>query len=379
MTSLASIRKLSFTQSVLSVDWSDGRHSEFLSLWLADNDARNRDAHSGQRLIDVADLPEEPRIREANVRGSEVLIEWQHAGPATAVGIGWLAQQRDLAPAGTPRPVTLWPDGALMDAHRDCAWLTSEQLRSDAAGAAAWFRRLGLEGVAFVRAVPARAGAILDAVAPIGLVQETNYGRLFDVRSVARPENLAYTDLGLGLHTDNPYRDPVPGYQVLHCILPAADGGESIFADGFAIAEHLRHADSDAFAILAREPVPFLYRAADVELYAERPLIELGLHGQVISVHYNNRSIGPLPPSAGALTAYYRAYRRLARLLRDSRFHLQMRMAAGDLVVFDNRRILHARTSFKAQRHLQGCYLTRDSVCSRIALMGHAESGDPDR
>ena len=48
----------------------------------------------------------------------------------------------------------------------------------------------------------------------IGRVLETNYGLTFDVRSLPQPENLAYSDLGLGLHTDNPYREPgarVPG------------------------------------------------------------------------------------------------------------------------------------------------------------------------
>jgi hypothetical protein len=376
MTHQASIRTLSFTQSSLMIDWSDGKISEFTALWLADNDPVNRDAHSGQRLIDVADLPSDPRIRAASVQDHQVLVEWQGGSPATAIDIGWLLQQRDRPVAGAPRPVTLWPDGAMMNARHDCAWLTAEQLRSDRVRAAAWFRRLGLEGVAFVGGVPARAGAMLDAVASIGLVQETNYGRLFDVRSVAKAENLAYTDLGLGLHTDNPYRDPVPGFQVLHCILPAPDGGDSIFADGYAIAQHLRREDPDAFAILTRNPVPFLYRANEVELRAERPLIELGTHGQVLALHYNNRSIEPLPLAGSDLTAYYGAYRRLASLLRERRFHLQTRMDAGDLVVFDNRRVLHARTSFNAERHLQGCYLTWDSVCSRIALMHHIDHGD---
>jgi alpha-ketoglutarate-dependent taurine dioxygenase len=32
-----------------------------------------------------------------------------------------------------------------------------------------------------------------------------------------------------------------------------------------------------------------------------------------------------------------------------------MTMRAGDLVVFDNHRILHGRTPFTGPRHLQGC------------------------
>ena len=206
----------------------------------------------------------------------------------------------------------------------------------------------------------------------VGRVAETNYGLVFDVRSVAQPENLAYSDLGLGLHTDNPYREPVPGFQVLHALIASPDGGESLFADGFAIAEHLRDTDAEAFAILTRTPVPFLYRSKDAELYAERPLIQLSCAGEVSAVHYNNRSIAPLRLAARDAYAFYGAYRRFAALLRDARFHLQCRLRDADLVVFDNQRTLHGRTAFSSgrhPRHLRGCYLTRDSVYSEAALL----------
>ena len=110
----------------------------------------------------------------------------------------------------------------------------------------------------------------------IGRVLETNYGLTFDVRSVAQPENLAYSDLGLGLHTDNPYREPVPGFQALHALIASNEGGESVFADGFALAAHLRSQRPGGHSgSLTGTAMPFLYRSKDAELYAERPLIQL--------------------------------------------------------------------------------------------------------
>src|SRR5450631_1994206 len=178
--------------------------------------------------------------------------------------------------------------------------------------------------------------------------------------------------LGAGLHTDNPYREPVPGFQVLHVLVASPDGGESIFGDGFAIAEHLRAAYPDDFAILARTAVPFLYRSRDAELYAERPLIQLTCSGEMSAVHYNSRSIAPLQLAAREAGPFYSAYRRFAALLRDPQFHLQIRLRDGDLTVFDNQRTLHGRTAFSSARHprhLRGCYLTRDSVYSAAALL----------
>ncbi len=373
MTNDTRAKALSFQADLLSVVWSDGQQSDFAALWLIDNDPLHREPHSGQRLIDVADLPDAPKIRDATLKDAHVLIEWHDRAAPTSISISWLALQRDRPAAGSARPVRLWGDAAGMDARQDFEWLTATELRESGVNAARWFRRLGSEGLAFVSAVPARDGAILEAVAPIGLVQETNYGRVFDVRSVAKAENLAYTDLGLGLHTDNPYRDPVPGFQVLHCLLPAADGGDNLFADSFAIAEHLRQVHPEAFVILTQNAVPFHYHARDVELYSEKPMIQLGLQHEVIAVHYNNRSIAPLPPSAPGVTDYYEAYRCFAWHLRQAQFQLRMRMDKGDMVVFDNWRVLHARTSFSAARHLQGCYLTKDSVYSRVALESRHE------
>src|SRR5664279_2316329 len=195
--------------------------------------------------------------------------------------------------------------------------------------------RLLQDGIAFLSKVPGGDGGILEAASLAGRVAETNYGLVFDVRSVPQPENLAYSDLGLGLHTDNPYREPVPGFQVLHVLVASPDGGESLFGDGFAIAEHLRETAPAAFAVLTRTAVPFLYRSRDAELYAERPLIQLTCDGGVSAVHYNSRSIAPLPLDSRDGGAFYSAYRRFAALLRDPRFHLKFRLRDGDLVIFE--------------------------------------------
>jgi gamma-butyrobetaine dioxygenase len=236
----------------------------------------------------------------------------------------------------------------------------------------AWLTDLLKDGIAFLRGLPCDEAALLNTVSPIGQVLETNYGRVFDVRSVPQPENLAFSDLGLGLHTDNPYREPVPGFQALHAMVTSPEGGDSLFADGFAIAEHLRATEPDAFRLLNQTAVPFSYRSKDADLHAERPLIQLSCDGAVIAVHYNSRSIAPLRLSAPEVAPFYASYRLFAGLLRDPQFQLKLRLSDGDLVVFDNRRILHGRTAFssaKFLRHLRGCYLARDSVYSETALL----------
>ena len=373
MKTIRAITEIHWTPSALMLRWADGDRVELASVWLRDNLREDRDPGNDQRLTDVADLPVTPRIRHAALQATAVRVEWEHEAGSASFDLDWLATQT-AAIAGArvqPQP-RLWPDGGRLNATRDFAWATLAAVRDESAANASWLGRLVTDGLAFLSDVPTEPGTLLAAMPFVGQIAQTNYGLLFDVRAVPDPENLAYSDRGLGLHTDNPYREPVPGFQALHVLVAAPDGGESLFADGFAVAEQLRQEDPAAFEVLARTPVPFAYRSRNAALNAERPLIQLSCRGEVVAVHYNNRSIQPLPFAAEAAERYYQAYRRFALLLREPGFMLHFMMRAGDLVVFDNQRILHGRTGFASAqhpRHLQGCYLTRDSVFSRAALL----------
>ena len=373
MASRAGLRRIAAAPECLTIEWEDGRTSEFASLWLRDNVREDRDPHNGQRLVDITDLPEKPRIRSAAAEKGLVRIDWEGDSRGACFELDWLAahafgggeRRAELAPRA-------WLEGGGLLATRDFAWASLAEARADSRVRLTWLMRLLQDGLAFLSGVPAQETALLEAMPLVGRVLETNYGLTFDVRSVPQPENLAYSDLGLGLHTDNPYRDPVPGFQALHALIPSNEGGESLFADGFALAEHLRATAPEAFAQLTSTAVPFHYRSGDADLYAERPLIQLSVRGEVAAVHYNSRSIAPLSVAARDAPAFYAAYRRFAALLRDTRFQLHMRLGAATVVVFDNQRILHGRTAFSSARqprHLRGCYLSRDSVYNEAALL----------
>jgi gamma-butyrobetaine dioxygenase len=102
----------------------------------------------------------------------------------------------------------------------------------------------------------------------------------------------------------------------------------------------------------------------------------------VRAVHFSPRlDFVPLAPPA-ELAGYYRARRAFDHLLRSPEFEIRFLLNAGELVMMDNRRLLHGRTGFdpaEGLRHLQGCYididgprslyrvLRRRSVCSKEA------------
>lgn len=233
------------------------------------------------------------------------------------------------------------------------------------------------EGLLLLSDVPTEPGAVLAVAASLGYVRETNYGRLFDVRVESSPSNLAFTSLPIPPHTDNPYRDPVPTVQLLHCLHNAADGGDSGFVDGFRAAAALRAQDRAAFATLAVTPVTFGYRDAATELSATRPLISLDPQGRIREIRMNPRSLQPVRLPGPRAAAFYAAYAAYAELLSAAPSMLTVRLRPGDCAVFDNTRVLHARTGFAqaGRRHLQGCYADLDGVESAVAVGERATTG----
>jgi [2-(trimethylamino)ethyl]phosphonate dioxygenase len=355
--------------AMLSLTWSDGRTSRFPAIWLADNRPEFRRGDEGQRLSDVLELPESVMLRGAAIVAAGVEVAFSCFERPSLFAAAWLRDHAldAAARAARRRTISLW-DGAL--AERIPAE-TYESVTSDAAALARWLGHVDRLGFALLHGVPTTPGNVCEVVGLFGYVRETNYGRLFDVISVEAPQNLAFTALALGNHTDNPYRDPVPQLQLLHCLEAAGEGGESVVVDGFAAAERLRREAPDAFAVLTRTAVPFRYvEAGSVDLRHAAPLIELDIAGALRIVRYNNRSIGPLDIDADEVAAFYDAYRRFGRLLHDPALTVGFRLRPGDLFIVDNRRVLHGRRGFSGgRRHLQGAYADADSLTSKLRVL----------
>jgi gamma-butyrobetaine dioxygenase len=341
-----------------------------------------RDQGSGQRLVSITDLPPDVTITEATVSGDTISITFGPDGHRGVISARWLADQ--AAPAADERTEDakrLWTASDFPAGPPAWQWpgyLASPAVRADCLTA------LLRDGMAVLREVPREPGAVLTVAQSMGYVRETNYGRLFDVRVTATPSNLAFTGLPIAPHTDNPYRDPVPTVQLLHCLETAVEGGDSGLVDGFAAAAALRREDPAAFGVLTTTPVTFAYSDATASLRATRPMIGLDPAGRIREIRFNNRSLQPWrpPPAISADSArtrgaaFYAAYRAFARLLGEPMFLLSFRLSPGDCMIFDNTRVLHARSGFAAtgRRHLQGCYADLDGVSSELAVLLRREN-----
>jgi gamma-butyrobetaine dioxygenase len=411
----------------------------FPAVWLRHNCPCPEclDPVSGQRLIEITAIENGCAVTVESQTTDSVTVVFAPGGHRAVFGRAWLAARalpaERPAPAGRspwlgrlaglPEPAAgpdpgpgadprtedgkrLWRAADLVAAPRapirfpEASWA---DYLADGAVRARCLDAVVTLGFVLLRGVPVTPGTVLSVAETFGFVRETNYGKLFDVRVVADPANLAFTSREIPPHTDNPYRDPVPTLQLLHCLRDADLGGDTGLVDGFAAAAALRLADPASFGVLTATSWPFAYADKETELRASQPLIALTPAGRITAVRLNNRSMRPLRLPYPQAEAAYAAYRAWASLLGRREFMLTLRLAPGDCLVFDNTRILHARTAFAApaadapaadapgtdapgdgtpdaqgarERHLQGCYADIDGLLStRAVLRRHRPAG----
>ncbi|KAK7692800.1 hypothetical protein QCA50_004434 [Cerrena zonata] len=216
-----------------------------------------------------------------------------------------------------------------------------------------------------------------------GEIRTTFYGELWDVKNIRNSTNIAYTNLDLGYHIDLQYFNHPPRYQFLHCLRNRVQGGVSLFVDAIYAAQELREKYPEDFNLLTTIPVTFHYINDGHHLHNAHPTIELAaVSGNpaelrpIRHINYSPPFQAPLPLSTPS--EFYSALKRFASLLDRPTSRFEYLLREGDAVIFDNRRVLHARTAFtdndgegqmEVNRWLKGCYVEADSVFDRLRVL----------
>lgn len=229
----------------------------------------------------------------------------------------------------------------------------------------------------------------------------------------------------MGFHMDLMYMKQPPHLQFLHCIRSSAVGGASLFTDSFKAVAELLHTDESAFSELERRLITFHYDHIESHYYQQsRPLIELAplrfgnitfssfnsfrsyatrsrvdprlqemfkLEDYLEAVSWappfqapfqtaNSHLYGPWKNLTTEMEDHVRVWHQAARKFNDiihkkENIHERM-MKPGECVLFDNRRVLHARKAFEVadagkERWLRGAYLDKDPFVSKLRVLAN--------
>lgn len=352
------------------VGWSNGETSELPFIWLRDNDPNELHPHTHERIFDLTSVeldiqPEDVELSDAGIR-----IIWPAKQSTSIYSNQWLWAHRP----GTPREdaarikknswtkagITTLPNFDAQRCHTDSAYLHKALVS------------LKTIGIILIQNLDDDLDAGENFGDLIGFKRETNYGVTFEVKSKPEPNNLAYTSLALPLHTDLANQEFVPGNQFLHCYRNEARGGGSTFADAMAIVDDFKTAHPEHYQLLTELQVPWNFIDHESDIRYHRPVIGLTPNGEFKGLTFNAHLVDVPDFAADLLYDFYTAFRALMLSIRTAKYNIEYVLKNGDMVIFDNQRILHGRASFdpsSGKRHLRGYYIEHNEVDNRIRML----------
>lgn len=370
------IKSVEINGQTVEVEFSDQPPFSFHSLWLRDSCTCAACVHgeSKQKLLSASDLPLDIRPTKVVIGEGVLRITWPD-GHVSRFSPEFLADNTHYGRQSRKHEPVLWKC-ELTDRFPQVEY--SRVVNSDAARFEL-LKHLVDFGVVRVPGVSTDESKTEQLAGLVGIIRETPHGRVYDVRTLPNVHNLAYGSDALSLHVDGSYHYYSPGPMLFHFIETTPTGGETVLVDGFSVARTLQAEDAGAFDLLSRLPWRNAYWNAGMDLRAANPPIGINENGELTHVILNQYTSFPEHFDFDVIEAAYAAWRHIHEIAGRDEMQVRIKMPAGDALFFDNRRVLHTRTSFDtnvAPRRLRSCYMERDTLHSNLRTLAK-KLGDP--
>jgi len=367
------------------------------------------DPSTSQKLFQSADIPPDIDIKKIQYLSNEkIQITWthdisgyeSHTSTFSSAFLQRTSSVRAESCRSFPRRVT-W-DGATIAEH--CKSFAYDEYLGSSKVLHGALNQLHCYGIVFLHSVPSESSAVERIAEKIGPLRNTFYGLTWDVRSISSAKNIAYTSQDLGFHMDLLYMADPPGLQILHAMKASARGGESIFSDGMRAVYRMKKEPHQVLNVLRSHHVTYRYKNDGQWYQYRRPTVEgtflWDRYGCELPSPNASRSEVDLswsppfqapfdytprygtiqPESQGkSIGEYVKAANLFKSSLEAPEAVFETRMQEGTCVIFDNRRVVHARKAYAtdSERWLRGAYVDKDPLNSRLRVL-NAEFGVPD-
>ena len=373
------IKKLTLSFSSVNIEWEDNQISHFHFLWLRDNCPSNEHPDARQKIFNIINVSEDihPIKYFVNDIGN-LEIKWSEGNHHSCYDVRWLKKHcYTIKNKQTYKsPYKFWES----QFNKYLSKIKIEYvdiMKSDEA-LLKWLKLLIKYGFSIVKNSPIEKKSAFKILNRISHIRETFFKTPFEVINIPKPNNAAYTSAGLFSHTDLPFFEYAPGYQFLHCLINESNGGDSSVVDGYAVADYIKKNTPNIFNQLISTPIKFKdndFTQNKVRII-HSPVITLDENKDYSDIRFNISAVGAFDIHPDKMKKYYSSYRKFSSLVHEKKFTVNFKLQAGDILCFDNRRVLHGRTSFdpnSGQRHLQGYYMDRDEILGRLNFLKKVE------
>ncbi|MCQ3807289.1 MAG: TauD/TfdA family dioxygenase [Acidimicrobiaceae bacterium] len=354
------------------IRWPDGAELRAYALWLFENRMGDEaiDEQTRENKLDPADLPSPDTLAGAAVAANGDLELTWNGYPTSLHHSGWLRHMHEGRHAHSAHipPARIWTVATLPELPT----FDGPRVLEDDDAFTEWLTTLVESGVARLTGLGNGEDVVAEVGLRVGALRDTNFGTTWPITADVNPGSVANTALPLAPHSDLPTRETPPGYQLLHCQVNECSGGLSHMTDGYAVARRLQEHEPEFYEVLCRANWIFFNRSPEHDHRWSGPLIDHGGPHSPLTFRTFHPVRGFPDMAEDDVPLAYAALRRFSQLARSDEYQLRSVFSAGELVAFDNRRILHGRGPFretKGRRVLRGAYVDHDEVYSRLRVL----------
>jgi len=362
------IKKIKMLPDDLHVYFSNEREEIYPNIWLRDHsrDEENWDKRSNQRKTFTATLDFKLKIKSAEIldNGKSIKIIWPDLEKPVTYSYEFLFNN-SLNNKSKINSLKLWKENDLDDQ----IYIDFETVQSNE-GYKKFLKNLYQYGFSVVQNCKTEMSSVENIVNKIGYVRNSIFGGLWSFESNEDKADSAYTQEELRPHTDATYSNDAPGLQLLLCCEYKAKGGDSIMVDGFKIAEMIKKDNKELFDILSTINVKGSYIGDGVFLEAERPIFNLNSKKEIFQVSFNNYDRAPFRFEKDLTIKFYEAIRTFDLMANSKEYQWRHILKPGELLIFNNWRVLHGRGSFDGTRKISGCYINKEDFDSSCKMNG---------
>ncbi len=361
------IENIKILSNSLSVKFKNNYEENFPNIWLRDHakDKENWDKRSHQRKTFTASLDISVQIKEVKIKddGSYLEILWSDMKNSVNYSSEYLFKNI-LSKNNKNYDLQLWKKQNI----DEDIYFNFKNILSDE-GFKLFLQKLYNLGFCVITDCETNLKSVEILAKKIGYIRQSIFGGLWEFESNQDMADSAYTQEELRPHTDSTYSNDAPGLQLLLCCDYKAKGGESIMVDGFKIAQVIKNNDKDLFDIMSKIEVPGKYVGDGVILEAKRPIFRLD-NNELIQVSFNNYDRTEFRIDEPLTVKFYEAIKQFDNLANSKEFQWKHILKPGELLIFNNWRILHGRGSFNGKRKMAGCYINMEDFRSKCKING---------
>jgi gamma-butyrobetaine dioxygenase len=359
-----------------------GESLKFPHVWLRDNCQCEQCFHysAKSRFIDWSEFDLNAKPKNVTLDANSVNVTWQD-GHKSSYNLNWL-KFRSFTPESQTNyyntiyqpPKKTWNKDVfneIFTKHDYNAILTTDQALYDL------LYNFAVYGVVLIKNTPHTETALDAVLEKVAFPKKTHYGEKFFIQAVENTNNVAYLAKTLQMHTDLCYYEYCPGVSLLHCLVQTEGaGGENMLSNVHYVAEYMKEHHPEQYKLLVDTEVEW----ADVgsgdgkeffKLY-RAPVICLNKHGEITRVNFSIPQRGSyFPGPIETVAPWYEAHTLFLNLNHEHAAHFKT--SEGDILIFDNRRMLHGRSNYEdttsRTRKLNGAYLDWDEIYCRLRCL----------